>query len=189
MEDVISRRAREALGDTKRRCRATNRSGDRCGRAPIPGGFVCSMHGGRAPAVQKTARERLLAGLDPAIDYVVSMVTRRPPCKHCGRRDSDRDPVVLRAALSLLDRLGFHPSVSVQVAAQAPPPYFAWLPQDRLDLMHRWIHEAKTAMERGAQAPVAGFIDAELIEPEPPAYLAEAESLAEGRVLIPPGNG
>ena len=55
MEDVISRPAREALGDTKRQCTATNRSGERCGNSPIPGGFVCTLHGGKIPVVQKTA--------------------------------------------------------------------------------------------------------------------------------------
>jgi len=41
------------------RCTATARSGARCKRYPIPGGTVCRMHGGAAPAVRRKAEERL----------------------------------------------------------------------------------------------------------------------------------
>lgn len=41
------------------RCTATNRRGERCGRRPIPGGYVCKMHGGAAPQVIAKAEERL----------------------------------------------------------------------------------------------------------------------------------
>ena len=40
-------------------CKATARSGNRCKRRPIPGGTVCVMHGGKAPAVQAAAQRRL----------------------------------------------------------------------------------------------------------------------------------
>ena len=42
-----------------RRCSTTNRSGDRCGRSPIPGGMVCKFHGGGAPQTIAAARARL----------------------------------------------------------------------------------------------------------------------------------
>jgi len=46
----------------ERRCTArSKRSGDRCKRAPIPGGSVCIMHGGAAPQVRRAARERAAA--------------------------------------------------------------------------------------------------------------------------------
>jgi hypothetical protein len=42
------------------RCTAkANRSGNRCRRAAIPGARVCPTHGGRAPAVQRRAAERV----------------------------------------------------------------------------------------------------------------------------------
>ena len=157
MEDVISRAAREALGDTARRCTATNRAGERCGRTPIPGGFVCAMHGGKNPVVQKTARERLLAMVDPALDALLRFLRTAPPCEVCGRSDADRDPLVLRAAQLVLDRTGFHPSVDVQMK---PPErdrrHFAWIPTARLEQMMTWGQqmvewetEAKAAMEAG----------------------------------------
>lgn len=45
--------------DDQRRCTATNRAGDRCGRAAILGGSVCKNHGGGTPAVKAAAARRL----------------------------------------------------------------------------------------------------------------------------------
>lgn len=52
--------------DDRRRCRATNRNGERCGRAPIRGGVVCSMHGGAIPTVKSAAAARHAAQLAEA---------------------------------------------------------------------------------------------------------------------------
>jgi len=42
------------------RCAArSKRSGEGCKRAPIPGGTVCTMHGGAAPQVRAAAVRRL----------------------------------------------------------------------------------------------------------------------------------
>ncbi len=101
------------------RCKGTNRSGKRCGRPAIAGGFVCRLHGGSAPQVQKSARVRLLAGADLAIDYLLTLLTPKPPCGVCGRSDADRDPVVVRACQLVLDRSGFHPTLAVE---NAPAP-------------------------------------------------------------------
>ena len=49
-----------ATGPT--RCTAhSKRTGQQCKRWAIPGGTVCTMHGGAAPRVQEAARRRLLA--------------------------------------------------------------------------------------------------------------------------------
>lgn len=51
--------------DDSQRCTATAKStGERCKRAAIEGGNVCSMHGGKAPQVQQKAQERLDAMAD-----------------------------------------------------------------------------------------------------------------------------
>ncbi len=42
------------------RCTATNRAGRQCGRRPVPGANVCSMHGGKSPGVMRRARERVI---------------------------------------------------------------------------------------------------------------------------------
>jgi hypothetical protein len=106
-----------------RQCAGTNREGHRCQRNAIPGGDVCVMHGGAAPQVQKSAKARLLAGADLAIDYLLNLLTPRPPCEHCGRSDADRDPVVVRACQLVLDRSGFHPTLVVVQAPPAANPY------------------------------------------------------------------
>lgn len=42
------------------RCQGSSKqSGERCRRRPIPGGFVCVMHGGKAPTVREKARQRI----------------------------------------------------------------------------------------------------------------------------------
>lgn len=102
-----------------RQCTGTNRSGERCQRQPIPGGHVCVMHGGAIPNVQKSAKMRLLAGADLAIDYLLNLLTPKPPCDTCGRSDADRDPVVVKACQLVLDRSGFHPTLTVEHAEPA----------------------------------------------------------------------
>jgi hypothetical protein len=119
MDDVIGQRQWDKLTHgSARQCTATSKqSGERCRRTAIVGGFVCSHHGGGTPAVKKSARERLLALVDPALDALLRALKTGPPCEHCGRSDADRDPVVLRAAQLVLDRTGYHPTLAV---AQAP---------------------------------------------------------------------
>lgn len=41
------------------RCTATARSGERCKRRPVPGLNVCVMHGGKTPAAQAKAEQRV----------------------------------------------------------------------------------------------------------------------------------
>lgn len=58
-------------------CTATNRQGKRCGKAPIPGGRVCRMHGGAAPQVQLAAAERLKALEIPALVRLGELIEQR----------------------------------------------------------------------------------------------------------------
>lgn len=132
MDDVIGQRAWNKLS-VDRRCTATSKqSGERCKRAPIVGGFVCDIHGGGTPAVKKSARERLLAMVDPALDALLRALQTGPPCEHCGRSDADRDPVVLRAAQLVLDRAGYHPTLAIQQAPERNP-YENFTPSELAD--------------------------------------------------------
>lgn len=88
----------------RRQCTATAKgTGKQCKRSPIPGGTVCVKHGGGAPQVQKSARDRLNALVDPAIEGLSNSL------------QSDDENTVTRTAQVVLDRTGFHPSVRLDV--------------------------------------------------------------------------
>lgn len=78
-----------------RRCKATNRAGEQCKKAPMKGGMVCRAHGGAAPQTRKKAALRLLELIDPAIATLAREMTMAD-------KSSDR----LKAADSILDRAG-----------------------------------------------------------------------------------
>ena len=87
-----------------RRCKAkANRTGERCKRAAIKGGTVCTTHGGRAPQVVKSARERLLALVDPALATLHKILTD----------PNADDSIKVRAAIAALDRTGMGPGQTV----------------------------------------------------------------------------
>jgi hypothetical protein len=48
----------EVVKPEKKRCRATTRRGNPCKHYPIPGGFVCFLHGGAAPQTKAKAAVR-----------------------------------------------------------------------------------------------------------------------------------
>jgi hypothetical protein len=148
----------------RRRCVATNRAGTRCKLAPIPGGTVCVLHGGRAPQTRAAAERALLYGRDLAIDQLISTLEARPPCPACGRSDADRDPVVIRAAQIVLDRTGHHPTLDVRTVSGGLPDYFAWIPPHRLAQMEAWMREADAAMRRGAPQPMVALPPADVLD-------------------------
>lgn len=154
--DPLGVRARVALGETTRYCTATNRKGEPCGLPPIKGGFVCHLHGGNAPQVRRSAKERLLGLIDPAMHALLRALRSGEPCKVCGRSDADRDPAVIRAAQIVLDRTGFHPAVAVQVArTESRPTWVSWLTDEQLSQVSVWITDAKRRMQAGEARPLA----------------------------------
>ena len=42
-----------------KRCKATNRAGEQCGRPPMRGGRVCASHGGKSPRMLAAAQRNL----------------------------------------------------------------------------------------------------------------------------------
>ena len=94
--------------EEKRQCVARNRQGERCKRAPIPGGAVCNLHGGKAPQVIANAKLRLAAMVDPAIGVLDTLL-----------RKSKVDAVRLAAVKDILDRNGFKPKDELDVDLNA----------------------------------------------------------------------
>ncbi len=76
-------------------CRAKNRAGNPCGGRVIRGGTVCRMHGGSAPQVKKSARERLDDMIDPALNRLLRLI------------DDESSGIALAAVKDILDRGGY----------------------------------------------------------------------------------
>lgn len=130
----------------RRQCTATNRAGEPCRRAPILGGTVCAVHGGKAPQVIAAARLKLLRGRDLAIDALLRALDGDDsPCATCGRSNSDRDPAVIRAAQIVLDRTGFGPSASLTItpAPAADAEWMEWMSLDEMRVLDDLIHEGE----------------------------------------------
>jgi hypothetical protein len=87
-----------------RRCTAhSSQTGERCKRSAIKGGTVCASHGGRAPQVKKSAKERLAELIEPALAGL-----------HKALQSNDLGSIV-KASQIVLDRTGFHPTKSVEL--------------------------------------------------------------------------
>lgn len=84
------------MRNQRRRCSATSKqTGNQCRRYPVPGAAVCCMHGGKAPQVQRTARQRIASLVDPAIDTLAELL-----------KSQVQPRVALGAAKDVLDRAG-----------------------------------------------------------------------------------
>ena len=110
-----------------RQCTGTRQDGERCQRAPIPGGAVCVMHGGATMGAQMAARRRLLSLVDPSLEALEQAL-------QCGEW-----PTVARVALGLLDRAGFGPTASLRI--DDPARDFRDLSRDELRVRARCVLE------------------------------------------------
>jgi len=135
------------LGD--RQCTAMNREGNRCGRASALFQFVCDHHGAKAPLSIKAGKERMAALVEPALDVLFRATCNAPPCEVCGRSDADRDPTAVRAAGMILDRCGYHPSLTIQQQPAETADWSRWLTDSECEAMSEMIDRAKKRMTDG----------------------------------------
>jgi hypothetical protein len=120
--------------EDSRRCKAhlTDGSGRRCHKAAIQGGSVCGSHGGRAPQVKRTARQRLLEAADPAAARLVKAL------------ESEDERAAIAAAKLILDRAGLHPTQTVELTGKDGRP----IQTERVDwLEHCTLEEKRTILE------------------------------------------
>ena len=90
--------------DESRRCTAhSSQTGEPCKKAAIRGGAVYASHGGQAPQVKKSARERLAELVEPALEGLHKALK------------SGEIPSIVKAAQIVLDRTGFHPSKAIEL--------------------------------------------------------------------------
>lgn len=105
--------AQIAPASTSRRCSANTHAGEPCKMPAIRGGTVCLVHGGNSALAQKTAKLRLLALVEPALDAL-----------HYAMEQAkiDRDWAnVIKAALGLLDRSGHGTHSTITLQEEATP--------------------------------------------------------------------
>ena len=94
----------------------THATGAACRRVLGPGQTRCHIHGGATPLARQATAERLAAAAFPAAAVLYDIVDawRRETCPTCGFPTGDAAPVI-RAAVAVLDRTGFHPSATIEV--------------------------------------------------------------------------
>lgn len=132
----------------ERRCTAIVAStGERCKRAAIRGGFVCTSHGGAAPQVKKKARERLAELVDPFITELRRIVMES---------DAD-DSVKLRGIIALLDRTGYGPGAKLEVGLSKWDDMIATLAQGGIVELDRSMPLGE--LDRGMGAGEHGWED------------------------------
>jgi hypothetical protein len=126
-----------------------NREGNRCGRASALFQFVCDHHGAKAPLSIKAGKERMAALVEPALDVLFRATCNAPPCEVCGRSDADRDPTAVRAAGMILDRCGYHPSLTIQQQPAETVDWARWLTDSECEALSEMIDRAKKRMTDG----------------------------------------
>lgn len=137
-----------------RQCTGTSRSGERCKRAPIAGGTVCTMHGGKSPLAIQAANQALLAARVPAAELLFEVIDwwRRTTCEACGQPKGDPSSAI-RAAIAVLDRTGLGPTANLTIEAKQPETWARWMRAEHLEQMAIWIEDAKARMRRGDPEP------------------------------------
>jgi hypothetical protein len=107
------------------------------------------MHGAGAPQVQRSARERLNALVEPAIAALGKVIKRF---------DGDREAagVVIRAAQIVLDRTGYHPTQAMELNGKDDGPIGTdddTIPVDLFSIdLRRGIVEEVEAIQRAKGA-------------------------------------
>jgi hypothetical protein len=156
------------------RCTAHRKNGDRCKRAAIQGGRVCTHHGGSAPAVKAKARQRIEDAADRMARELLKMAVD----------ENVSDAVKLAAIRDALDRAGLSAKTAVSVEVGRRP--------------YEVVFDAITSGSRAESRAHRGVLDDELNEWPTPALVGggdaapvvDAELVESGPQFsdLPPGS-
>jgi hypothetical protein len=166
----VEREALYLMNDLMRQCGAETSAGTPCKRAPIIGGTRCILHGGGTPEAKRAANEALLGARLASARVLFDIVNsyerdaERTPCATCGfTPKGDLNPII-RAAVAVLDRTGFGPHMTVDVAPAEP---LDAVPIDqvivRLEKLLAVAYDIRDAEQRQLQA---GVLDADVVVDE-----------------------
>jgi hypothetical protein len=123
----------------RQRCTAHISDGSRpCERWAINGGTVCATHGGRAPQVKKSAKERLEELIDPALAGL-----------HKALQSNDLGSIV-KASQIVLDRTGFHPSQAIELTGKNGGPINVE-PTINIEELPIWLKQALVIIGSGGK--------------------------------------
>jgi len=153
--------------EDSRRCKAhkSDGSGERCSKPAMLGQSVCRAHGGASPQAKKSARERLEALVDPAINTLRTVIKT-------GLKTGDTTSAV-RASLGILDRTGFHPSQGIELNGknggsvqlnQTDNVLYEFATLEEKKMVVEIIERAMERRERGEKPDIEGEIIARLAD-------------------------
>jgi hypothetical protein len=94
----VSRRA-----DGRRTCTAHRTDGEPCLGLAIRGAVVCTVHGGSAPQVKRSAEQRIRDLVDPSLNRIQKTIA-----------DDANPQLALAAARDILDRAGYKATEKIQ---------------------------------------------------------------------------
>lgn len=140
------------------RCVAHKKDGERCKKSAIKGGKVCRSHGGAAPQVQRSARERFNDLVDPMINIAHRLVEDAANGKLSASEQ-------LQLAKFIADRTGFIPGKVVSV--DGPASWELTLQQIITTVPEDLAEQIEAAKANGYPQPsLEDVMDAEVVDEE-----------------------
>ena len=151
-------------------CGAKKRNGQPCRLPAMKHTTRCRIHGGASPLARHKVQEILASAAMPAVTFLLRVLEdwERTTCRYCGFPRGDPGPVI-KAAQVVLDRSGFHPTLTIQ--ASRIPEDAAWV---------RWLTRGQAQQ---VEAIIADAKRRMAAHQDPPSLLPEAPVVVESEII------